>query len=211
MAVHELGRIADGIAGNRALAAAVDGFVFNRTMHDLEAEMREKAVPEGQQLIHVESHRDTHDAARRLFVDGELLQQLQLLAVKVEVITRCHVRNRTLAAVAADEAFAAGEGVDGEMAVVVAQATGHALDGVHKFAQLRQIEQRCRLWLVVVAVHSVQRRAEGTHKAGDIRTHDLQPHLLLEGAQHAIVEEGASLHDDVLADGLLAAGTDDLI
>ena len=39
MAVHELGWIADGVAGNRALAAAVDGFVFNRTMHNLEAEM----------------------------------------------------------------------------------------------------------------------------------------------------------------------------
>ena len=173
MAVHELGRIADGVAGNRALAAAVDGFVFNGTMHDLEAEVRQKAVPEGQQLIHVESHRDAHNAARRLFIDGELLQQLQLLAVKVEVITRCHVRNRTLAAVAADEAFAAGEGVDGEMAMVVAQAAGHALDGVHKFAQLRQAEQLCWLRLVAVASQSVQRRTEGTHKAGDIRTHDL--------------------------------------
>ena len=73
MAVHELGRIADGVAGNRALAAAVDGFVFNGTMHDLEAELRQEAVPEGQQLIHVESHWDAHGAARRLFVDRKLL------------------------------------------------------------------------------------------------------------------------------------------
>ena len=57
--------------------------------------------------------------------------------------------------------------------MVVAQAAGHALDGVHKFAQLRQTEQLCRLRLVFVAAQSVQRRAEGTHKAGDIRTHDL--------------------------------------
>ena len=83
------------------------------------------------------------------------------------------MRNRTLAAIAADEAFAAGKGVDGQMAMVVAQAAGHTLDGVHKFAQLCEVEQRCRLRLVVVAAQSVQRRAEGTHKAGDIRTHDL--------------------------------------
>ena len=114
-------------------------------------------------------------------------------------------------AVAADKAFAAGKGVDGEVAMIIAQAAGHTLDGMNEFTQLLQVEQRCLMRCVLVAALCVQSRAVGSHKAGNIGTDNVQIHFLLKGAQYAVIEEGASLNDDVLADGLLAGRTDNLI
>ena len=116
-----------------------------------------------------------------------------------------------LAAVAADKAFAAGKGVNSEMAMVIAQAAGHALDCVDEFTQLLQVEQRCLMRCVLVAALCVQGSAVGSHKACNVGTDNVQIHLLLKGAQYAVIEEGASLNNDVLADGLLAGRTDNLI
>ena len=114
-------------------------------------------------------------------------------------------------AVAADKAFAAGKGVDGEVAMIIAQAAGHTLDGMNEFTQLLQVEQRCLMRCVLVAALCVQGSAVSSHKAGNIGTDNVQIHFLLKGAQYAVIEEGASLNYDVLADGLLAGRTDNLI
>ena len=41
MAVHQLGRIADGVAGDGSLTKTVNCFVFNRTVYNLEAQAGE--------------------------------------------------------------------------------------------------------------------------------------------------------------------------
>ena len=41
MAVHQLGRIADGVAGDGSLTKTVNSFVFNRTVYNLEAQAGE--------------------------------------------------------------------------------------------------------------------------------------------------------------------------
>ena len=95
--------------------------------------------------------------------------------------------------------------------MIIAQATGHTLDGMNEFTQLLQVEQRCLMRCVLVAALRIQGGAVGSHKAGNVGTDNVQIHFLLKGAQYAVVEEGASLNDDVLADGLLAGRTDNLI
>ena len=95
--------------------------------------------------------------------------------------------------------------------MIIAQAAGHPLDGMNKFTQLLQVEQRCLMRCVLVAALRVQGGAVSSHKAGNIGTDNVQIHFLLKGAQYAVIEEGASLNDDVLADGLLAGRTDNLI
>ena len=114
-------------------------------------------------------------------------------------------------AVAADKAFAAGKGVDGEVAMVIAQAAGHTLDDMNELTQLLQVEQRCLMRCVLVAALCVQGSAVSSLKPGNIRTDNVQIHFLLKGAQYAVVEEGTSLNNDVLADGFFAGRTDNLI
>ena len=211
MAVHQLGRIADGVARDGSLTKTVNGFIFNRTVYNLEAQAAEQCVPEGKQLIHIQAHRYTHNAAFRRFVNRQFLEQLQLLTVQVQLILGCHVGDGALAAVAADKAFAAGKDVDSEVAMVIAQTAGHALDCMDKFTQLLQVEQRCLMRCVLVAALRVQSGAVGSHKACNVGADNIQVHLLLKSAQYAVVEEGASLNNDVLADGLLAGRTDNLI
>ena len=113
MAVHQLGRIADGVAGDGSLTKTVNCFIFNRTMDNLEAQAGEQGIPEGKQLVHIQAHRYTHNAAFRRFVNRQFLEQLQLLTVQVQLILGRHVGDGALAAVAADKALAAGKGVDG--------------------------------------------------------------------------------------------------
>ncbi len=43
----------------------------------------------------------------------------------------------------------------------------------------------------------VQGRAVSAHQAGDVGADHVDPHLLLKGAQHGLVVEGAALHHDV--------------
>ena len=69
VAVHQLGRIADGVAGDGSLTKTVNSFVFNRTMDNLEAQAGEQSVPKGEQLIHIQAHRYTHNAAFGCFIN----------------------------------------------------------------------------------------------------------------------------------------------
>ena len=75
--------------------------------------MIKQSLPEGQQLVHIETHGNAHKATLRRFVIGQSLEQLQLLTIKVQIILRRHMRNGAFAAITADKALAAGKNVDG--------------------------------------------------------------------------------------------------
>ena len=95
--------------------------------------------------------------------------------------------------------------------MIIAQTAGHTLDGMNEFTQLLQVEQRCLMRCVLVASLCVQCCAVGSHKACNVGADNVQIHFLFKGAQYAVVEEGASLNYDMLADGFLAGRTDNLI
>ena len=54
-------------------------------------------------------------------------------------------------------------------------------------------------------------RSEAAHEAGDVGAHDLPPGQQLEGAQDGVVEEGAALDADALAQLGGVAQLDDLV
>ena len=81
MTVHELSRVADGIAGDGVLPHAINIFIFNRTGHNLKAQMIEQPLPKGQQLVHIEAHGNAHHATLGRIEVRQSLEQLQLLTI----------------------------------------------------------------------------------------------------------------------------------
>ena len=103
-----------------------------------------------------------------------------------------------LAAVARYEAAAAAELIHGEHALVVAALTaGH---GRLILERNDPVERQHRGRLVFPAFARNQRRAKGTHDAGDIRANAFARRCALKGAEHCVVIESTALHDNVLAE-----------
>ena len=65
--------------------------------------------------------------------------------------------------------------------------------------------------LQLITLARDQRRTEGTHDAGDIRTGDMGIEEILEGTEDGIVIEGTTLYDDVPAEILCIGHLDDLV
>ena len=112
MTVHELSRVADGIAGDGVLPHAINALILDGTGHNLKAQMIEQPLPKGQQLVHIEAHGNAHHAALGRIEVRQSLEQLQLLAIQIKVVLWRHMRNGALAAIATDEALATSENVD---------------------------------------------------------------------------------------------------
>ena len=110
---------------------------------------------------------------------GQGLKRLKLLELPGEEVGQRLRRlpaERTFAAVAGNEFLAAAEGVDGEVAVVAAQAAGDRFGGVAEALELlcrdeRRLRQR--------QLPRVERGAVGAHQPGDGRAHHVTLYAIL--------------------------------
>ena len=210
--VAELGREAGGIAGDGGLSGLVELAAGEGADHHLEAQFRKQGMPEGQQFIHIqaEGNADPGPGMFRRRGVAVVLQQLKLVGVEVQILVVGLAGDRLVAAVARDEPLAVRKDVDGELAVVAAAVALHGLDGLAEVFQLRLGQYRA-VGVFPGAGHAVEGGAVGAHQTGDVGADDLHAHLLLEGAQHRFVVEGAALDHDVAAQFLRAGGADDLV
>ena len=215
VSVDQLGRVAHVLRGD-GLHTGFEEVVVGATRdHDAETELGQHREPEGVVLVHAEHARDADIAAERLFLGEAAVSEDPLVLPVVEVGQVGLLRHAlqgcaALAAVARHVALAVGERRDGHLAVVLAQAAGLAR-GVDAEA-LKGLDRRERRGPLPRVVHARgQGGAVGTHEAGDVGAHDLAAGEQLEGAQHRVVEEGATLDDDALTQvrGLLEL--DDLV
>ena len=184
MAVHQLCRVAGGIGRNGGLPQVVQRLGgLGRNRH-AEAQRGQKRVPEGQQLVEVQPHRQPDVLARALHA-AVLGEQLALVVVKIVSLLRALGAQGLGALVAADELFAAGKGIDGQAAVVGTAVAGDGLHLMGKGFKLFGREQGAALRLLMR--HGVERRAHRAHDAGERGADDVVANLLLEGAQHRVV------------------------
>lgn len=105
MAVHQLCREADGIRRNGGLTRDIQLAAGERGNGHVKAQSRKQRVPERQQLVHVQAHRQANRAARGVFPavihDGQ--QLFLLVGVEIQAALLLVAGNRTVAAIAADE------------------------------------------------------------------------------------------------------------
>ena len=201
--VDQLGRVAHVLRGDRLHAGLEEVVVGAARDHDAEAQSGEHRKPERVVFVHTEHARDADVAAERLFLGEAAVSEDPLVLPVVEVgqvrLLGDALQGRAaLAAVARHVALAVGERRDGHLAVVLAQAAGLARGVDAKTLEgLDRREGRGPLPRVVHA--RGQGSAVGPHEAGDVGAHDLAAGEQLEGAQDRVVEEGAALDDDTLA------------
>ena len=212
MAVAHLGRIAHAL-GRHGLDARLVGLLA-RLVGQLhaKAQARKERMPEGVVLVHVERARDTDGAARGLVGTQDLAAKEQLVFLFEEVGSLgllLFVAGALLAAVAGDEATAAAEVVDGELAVVGAASAAHVLLPHGEAGDLLSRKDG-RDAVRTGAVAREQGRTVGTHAAGDVRTDRMHAGELLECAQGGVGHKGAALDDYLGTDLLGVAQLDDL-
>ncbi len=205
--VHQLRREADRVGGDGALPPDVKLPGGKRRNDHLEPQPGEERVPERQQLVHVQAHGDA-DFPARPRLRPVRAEQLQLVGVHVQLAFAGALGDRLFAPVAADEAAVAAEHVHGQPAVVAAHAAGGDPDLVPEVLQLFFPDDGA---FAGGFFHGVDRRAVGAHQAGDVGPGDLDPHLLLEHAQHGVVQKRAALHHDVSAQRLGVRHADHLV
>ena len=70
MSVHQLGGIAYSVAGNGVLPHTINILIFDGTGYYLKAQMIQKPLPKGEQLIHIKPHGNAHNAVTRLHIIG---------------------------------------------------------------------------------------------------------------------------------------------
>ena len=141
VAVHELGRVADVLGGDR-FDAGFEQFVAGTAGdHHLETERGEQREPERVVLVHVERARDADFATGGGLVGKSAVGEATLVLVVVQVRAVGALLlgvAAAFAAVAGHEARAVGERGDGELAVVLAQLAHVTLGGhahvVERFA-----------------------------------------------------------------------------
>ena len=215
MPVDEFGRVTHVLRGDGLHAGFEEVVIGAARDHDAEAELGEHREPERVVLIHAEHARDADVAAERLFLGEAAVSKDPLVLPVVEVgqirLLGDALQGRAaLAAVARHVALAVGERRDGHLAVVLAQAAGLA-GRVHGEA-LQGLDRGQGRGPLPRVVHA---RGQGgairAHEARDVGAHNLAAGEQLEGAQHRVIEEGAALDDDALAQvrGLLEL--DDLV
>ena len=198
VAVAQLGREAGRVAGDRRLTALVQLAVGEGADDDLKAEAAEQRVPERQKLVHIQAERDADLAAavRGGCCLAVAVQQLELVGVEVQVLVV--------------KALAIGKNVDGQLAVVAAPLTLHGVDLLAEMLQL-QLGQHGAAGVRACLGLAVQGRAVSAHQARNVGTDDVDAHLLLKGAEHSLIVEGAALYHDVAAQFLGAGRADDLV
>ncbi len=209
VAVEQLGGVAHRVRGDGVLSLQVELPGGLGGEDHLEVEPGEEGEPEGQVLVHVQAEGDA-DAAPGAVALPLALHGPELLVLVVHQVGHLHLllAQGAGAAVARDEAPPAVEGVDGEGAVVGAQVAGGRLGGVGEGLQGLGVQQGA---LLQVEVPGGQGGAEGAHEAGDGGPGDVPAQLQLKGPEDGVVEEGAALDHDVLAQVVGGGGPDDLV
>ena len=200
VAVGQLGGIALRLGGDGFHAHLVDGAGGEGRYHHPEAQLPEEGGPIGIVFVQVQHPGDADDAAPgfRLRKRRIVEQPLPLIGHQIGAgLGGVGVLHPLFAAVAGDVPAAVGEGIHRQQAVIFTSAAAGSLGGVGQGGDVGKVQ--CLGGLAVIAVTGDQRRAEGTHQAGDIGTHRLSPGDTLEGPQHGLVVEGAALHHDVMA------------
>ena len=138
VAVHELGRVADVLGGDR-FDAGFEQFVAGTAGdHHLEAQRGEQREPERVVLVHVEGARDADFASGGVLVGEAAVGEATLVLVVVQVRAVGALLlgvAAAFAAVAGHEARAVGERGDGELAVVLAQLAHVAFGGHRHFVE----------------------------------------------------------------------------
>ena len=138
VAVHELGRVADVLGGDR-FDAGFEQFVAGTAGdHHLETERGEQREPERVVLVHVERARNANLASGGVLVGEAAVGEAALVLVVVQVRTVGAFLLGIAAAfatVAGHEAGAVGERGDGELAVVLAQLAHVTLGGHRHFVE----------------------------------------------------------------------------
>ena len=209
MTMHHLGRQAGRIAGDAVLRAVIHRLVRLRRDQRLIAQLMEEFHPERQQIIHVEHQRDT-DLLLMMIAAAIAAQQivLHLVQVRKRFLFRTGAQRRLFAFIAGDQPLSVCEHIDGQRAMVRAAIADSARRRMGEAVHLFLVQDRGGPLGMTLGD---QRRAIGPHQMRDAGADDLRAQLLLEAAQHAVIAERAALYDDLLADVLAAAGTDDLI
>ena len=212
VAVAHLGRIAHALGRHRLNARLIG--LFARLVGQLhaKAQTRKERMPEGVVLVHVERARDADGAARGLVGAQHLAVKKQLVFLFEEVGglgLLLFVAGALLAAVTGNEAPAATEVVDGELAVVGAAT---AADVLLRHGEVRDILGRKdgRDAIGTGAIAGEQGRAVSAHAAGDIGAHGVNAGELLKRAKCGIGHKGAALDDHLTADLLGIAQLNDL-
>ena len=211
VAVAQLCREAGGIAGDGSLSGQIQPAGGHRAGVHRKAKARPEGVPEGQQLVEAQTHRDTDRTA----LAGHRLvagQQLLLVGVQVQAVVLAFAGNGLIAAVARDELAAIGKGVDGQLAMVAAAA---ALDADHllcKFFQFLLVHHgRGGLVVFMALAQAVQGSAVSAHQTGNVRPDDLHAHLFFKGTEHGFIIKGTALYHDLAAQLFRAGSADHLV
>ena len=176
----------------------------------LKAEFAQECRPERQKFVVVQAKRQT-DGRNRICDAGRLavaLELLQLPFIKVGQVGLFGSAERTLTAVARNEAAAAAEVVDGQVAVVLADAAARR---AHIVLEARENVRADERGAVLAVVLGVQRRAVSTHETRDSRAGNIAADFLLERAQDGVIEERAALYDNVLTEVVRRVRTDNLV
>ena len=196
VAVHQLRRVAGGVGRHRILPLGVQLPRRDVRNDKIKVEAVEKRHPEEQIFVHVQSQRQADHPAMALVSGGvrstlfaDLADLVELVAVHVRQLLVLAQTQRLFTAVAGDVAFAAGKGIDGEVAVVGTALADHRAGLVLEVFQLVPGKHRGAgvLPLVLADALGVDGGAVSAHQPGDIRAGDVVADLLLKAAQHRVV------------------------
>ena len=217
--VHELARVADGLGRDclhPRLVECPGG--AGRKAHG-ESQPGKDGEPERVVLVEIEHPGDAHDSARSLVsVEGLVAEQpcvfpCEEIGKGLALWSRRQGASRArapFAAVAGNERPAVGEPGDREQAVVLAGPAALQRNAGAQALQRGEPEHP-RARVRVRAGAREERRAVGAHQARDVGPHGFTPRDELEGPRHGIVEERASLDDDLLPELPRIPQADDLL
>ena len=211
MPVHELGGIARRIARDGVLTLEVE---LARTFfgeHDFKAARLEKARPERKLFVHHKLQQEPHLPALSGKPRRKGEQLFVLICIDVGHVFGPREPRAALALVARNKAAAVrkGQNIDG---AVRGAALAH--DGARRIAEAVELGGRCERTYKRIfprTLLGIERGAERAHQPRDGGADDLFARLLFKGAQHGVVQEGAALHDDVLAELFGRPRADDFI
>ena len=208
--VGELGGVALGFRGDGLHAQLVDFPVGFGGENHPKAQFPEECCPEGVVFVHIQHSGNADDAPAGIFQRGIVEHPLQLICHHVGAFPPGSRAAQTLfASVAGDMAASAGEFVDGQHTPVGAAAAAGGGGGAGQIQNV--VQGKGGAFLTVIAFPRHQRRAKGTHDAGNIGAGGLHAGNLLKGAKHRLIVERAALHHDVSAKVGGVGQLDDLV
>ena len=208
MAVGQLGGVALGFRGDGFHTQLVKLSVGQGGQRHPEAQLPEEGGPEGIVFVEVQHPGDADGATGGGFQGRVVEHALQLVGYHIGGGSLSAAAGSPLAPVAGDMALAAGEAADGEHTAVGAAPAPGGGGGIGQVQELLQREHPALL--APAAVPGNQRRAEGTHDAGNIRADGFDARDFLKGPEHRLVVEGAALDHHVPAQFLGIGQLDDL-